>query len=286
VAAVQVPINGAGQLANGLGADPGQVVFATVIGVGQSSAAQTVTVTNSAGYAIGALSLAVTAPFVLAQNNCTGSLAANANCTAAVMFSPTAAGAATGTLTVSSAVVAAPATVPLSGTGFDFSLNVSGAGGVTVSSGQTADFPIAITPSGPQESFSFACGALPANAACTFNPSSLSLNPGVEGNVTAEIATGESSAAARVQSETGALPLACGLLLLPLALLRRRRMFLLAVLAAVLAAGVTSCTSSSGGTGGNPKGDGSSTPAGTYTIPITVTSTGVSHTVNVTLTVD
>ena len=57
--------------------------------------------------------------------------------------------------------------------------------------------------------------------------------------------------------------------------------------AILLAAGVSSCTSSSGGTGGAPPGGGSgSTPAGTYTIPVTVTSTGVSHSVNLTLTVD
>ncbi|MGB6722960.1 MAG: hypothetical protein WBE72_19345, partial [Terracidiphilus sp.] len=82
-----------------------------------------------------------------------------------------------------------------------------------------------------------------------------------------------------------ALPLVCGLLLLPLALARRRKVLWLAVLTAVLMAGASSCTSSSGGTGGNPPG-GNGTPPGTYTIPITVTSTGVSHAVNVVLTVD
>jgi hypothetical protein len=52
---------------------------------------------------------------------------------------------------------------------------------------------------------------------------------------------------------------------------------------------VASCTSSGGGTGGG-SGPGSGgtglTPAGTYSVPLTVTSTGVAHSVTVTLTVD
>jgi len=64
-------------------------------------------------------------------------------------------------------------------------------------------------------------------------------------------------------------------------------MFLLMVLAAIFTCGVSSCVSSSGGTGGTGgKLGGSNTPPGTYTIPISVTSTGITRSVNVTLTVD
>ncbi|MGA7342656.1 MAG: choice-of-anchor D domain-containing protein, partial [Terracidiphilus sp.] len=287
VAAASVSLNGSGQLASALGTNPSQLLFATVIGVGESSAAQMVTVTNSSNYSIASVTLAVTAPFTLSQNTCTTSLGAGASCDAAVVFQPTAAGAAAGELTISSTAVSTPATVSLSGTGFDFTVAVSGPGSLTVASGQTASFPLVITPDGTQSMFSFACGTLPANAVCTFNPSSETLNSGVQGNVTAEILTGQSSAAARAEAPAGwrALPLVCGLLLLPLALARRRKVLWLAVLTAVLMAGASSCTSSSGGTGGNPPG-GNGTPPGTYTIPITVTSTGVSHAVNVVLTVD
>ena len=83
------------------------------------------------------------------------------------------------------------------------------------------------------------------------------------------------------------LPVACGLFLIPLAFRRRRKMFLLAVLAAFFACGVSSCISSGGGSGGTSgKGGGSNTPPGTYTIPVSVTSTGITRSVNVTLTVD
>jgi hypothetical protein len=289
VVAVSVPLNGSAQLTAGLGTNPSLLSFAAVIGVGQSSTAQPVTVTNSSNYSIGSVTLAATAPFTISQNSCTGSLAPGANCGAAVVFSPTVAGAASGALTISSAAVATPALVPLSGTGFDFSVSISGPGSVTVVSGQTAHFPLLITPNGSAATFSFACGALPANAVCTFNPAGETLDTGVEGDVTAEISTGQSSAFTPSGALPGwrALPLVCGLLLLPLALVRRRRLLLLVALMVLLAVGITSCTSSSGGTGGSPPGgNGANTPPGSYTIPVTVTSTGVSHPVNLSLTVD
>ncbi|MGB6746077.1 MAG: choice-of-anchor D domain-containing protein [Terracidiphilus sp.] len=294
VAAVPVALNGAGQLASAIATNPSQLLFATVVGVGQSSTAQMVTVTNSSSYSIAAVTLSVTAPFTLAENNCTGALAAGANCSASVAFAPAAAGSATGALTISSSAVATPATVLLAGTGFDFAVSSSGPSSMTVASGQTANFPLVITPSGSQATFTFACGTLPANAVCTFNPGSETLNACVQGNVTVEIATGQSGSSARMSGPMSdplgwrAVPLACGvLLLLPFALVRGRRFLLLVALLSVLVAGASSCTSSSGGTGGSPPGgNGSSTPAGTYTIPVTITSTGVSYAVNVTLTVD
>ena len=127
VTPVSVPLNGSGQLTGGLTVNPSLIAF-PVVAVGQSSAAQTLTVTNSSNYAIGSVSLAVPAPFSISQNTCTGSLAAGANCTASVVFQPSAGGAASGVLTVNSSAVAAPATVALSGTGFDFSVGITGSG--------------------------------------------------------------------------------------------------------------------------------------------------------------
>jgi hypothetical protein len=73
-------------------------------------------------------------------------------------------------------------------------------------------------------------------------------------------------------------------MLLPSA--RHRGRLIFAVLAVMLALGVSSCAKSSGGGGGGGGGGGSSTPPGTYSVPFTVTSAGVSHSVSVTLTVD
>jgi hypothetical protein len=289
VAAASIQLNGSGQLATGLGSSPSQLTFASVVGVGQSSSAQPLTITNFSSYSIANLTLSVAAPFTLSQNTCAASLAAGANCTAAVVFEPANPGPASGALTITSTSVASPVSVALSATGFDFSVTVTGLTSQTVSNGQTAVFPLVITPNGAQGAFTFGCGALPSNAVCTFNPATQTLPSGVQGNVNAEFSTGQSSSSAHAESPSGwrALPLLCGLFLLPLAFARRNKTFLCVLLAVLLAAGVSSCTSSSGGTGGSPPGGGSgSTPAGTYTIPVTVTSTGVSHSVNLTLTVD
>lgn len=144
-----------------------------------------------------------------------------------------------------------------------------------------------ISPSGSSGAFTFTCGTLPSNALCLFNPAAESLVAGVQGNVAVEISTGNGS---QVRAERPlfwhTLPLACGLILLPFAVRKRRRMFLLVLLAAILTIGVTSCASSGGGGGSGSQGSGSGTPTGTYTIPVNVTSTGITHSFRVTLTVD
>ncbi|HUV68207.1 MAG TPA: choice-of-anchor D domain-containing protein [Terracidiphilus sp.] len=289
VAPVSVSLNGGMLGASGLNASPSLLNFSTV-GVGQTSSAMTVTLTNNTGNSIGALTFAAVGPFAVAQNTCASGLNAAASCTAAVVFQPTATGLANGTLTISSASLSTPLTMALAGTGFDFAVAVSGSSSLTVAAGQTADYMVTITPaSGGQGTFTFACGTLPANALCLFNPATTTVSSGVTGNVTVEISTGKSGSA-RLENPAGwqALPMLCGLLLLPLMLGRRRKLLLPLVLLLATAGAMTSCTSSglvtSGGTG--KSGSGSGTPAGTYSIPVTVTSTGVSHAATVTLTVD
>jgi len=287
VAAVNVPLNGFGQFAGGLTANPTQLNFA-VVGAGQTSSAQSVTLTNSSAFATGTLTLAAPAPFSITQNSCTGGLAAGASCTAGVIFGPTAPGAASGTLTATAAGVAAPVTVALTGAGFDFAIALSGPASETVASGQQANYTLVITPYGAGGSFSFVCGTLPPNAQCVFNPTSETLSVGVRGNVEVEIATGSgSSVRLERRSLWPAAPMACALLLLPLAMRKRRRIFVAMAMLTLLTGGATSCVSSGGGTGGTGgSGGGSRTTPGTYTIPVTVTANGVSHEVNLTLTVD
>jgi hypothetical protein len=237
VAAVSVPLNGSGLLAAGLATNPSQLAFA-VVAAGQSSAAQSVTVTNSSSYAISSVTLTAGAPFSVTQNTCAGSMAAGANCTASVVFQPSAGGSASGALTVSSTSVAAPATIALSGTGFDFGVSLSGLASETVARGQQANYTLVISPNGSGGTFAFTCGTLPSNALCLFNPTTESLGAGVQGNVEVEISTSASQARLERSLPWHALPLACGLVLLPLAICRRRRIFLLVLLAAIVTASV------------------------------------------------
>ncbi len=84
--------------------------------VGSTSASQTVTISNTGSAAASMSSIGITGPFT-ESNNCGTSLAGGASCTVGVAFAPTAAGAATGTLTVNSSAPGSPLTVALSGTG-------------------------------------------------------------------------------------------------------------------------------------------------------------------------
>jgi uncharacterized membrane protein YgcG len=170
----------------------------------------------------------------------------------------------------------------------DFTLAVSGSSSQTVAAGLTANYTLTITPlNGSGGTFTFACGTLPANALCLFNPATETLN-GITGTVTVEISTGKATAELRNPAMGRILPLVCGLVLLPLGWKRRRKALLLAALLSILAGGVSSCTSSGGGTGGGSGGNGGSggTPAGTYSIPVTAASNGIQHSVTLTLTVD
>lgn len=294
---VSIPIDG-------LVVNPAQLAFAQ-LAVGQSSAAQSVTITNVTGSALASLSVGITGAFDIAQNGCTSSLAAGANCVVAVVFAPTASGPASGELTISSSSPAVSAAVSLTGTGgtgsgngFSFTVAFQGASSVTVTAGQTANYTLVITPSGGSGTFSATCGTLPSGALCLFNPATQTLNSGVQGNLVTEISTSASQARLDPPVTGGSAPnpwralrLACGLLLLPFALRRRRGILQFALLLAVLVCGVSSCTSSGGGTGGGGGGTGgqggsSSTPPGTYTIPVTVSANGVSQSVEVVLTVD
>jgi hypothetical protein len=175
--------------------------------------------------------------------------------------------------------------------GFDFAVTFSGSSAQSVASGQTALYTLVLTPlSGSAGAFTFLCSSLPANAACTFNPTAETLNSGVTGNVTVQVSTGSSTTAQLDgPGAWGIVPILCGLVLLPLGWKRRGRVLrgvVLIVLLGILVGGVASCAKSGGGTGGSGGAGAGSTAAGTYSVPVTVTSTGVSHSTTLTLTVD
>jgi hypothetical protein len=106
-----------------LTASPSSASFGSVT-VGQASPAQTVTVSNPGTAPASIAQLSVSGPFTQAST-CGTTLAAGASCTVSVSFAPTAAGAASGTLTVASSAPGSPLTVPLSGTGVSSNANLA-----------------------------------------------------------------------------------------------------------------------------------------------------------------
>jgi hypothetical protein len=284
-AAVELLGNG-GMPGSGIDLKPGSVIFAAT-GVGTASASTTITITNlNAAQPLADLSFAVSSGFKYLNNTCGSSLAAAGKCTVDVAFVPTAIGAQAGTLTISSSALVSPATVPLSGTGFDFTVTAPGA--VTVASGQTAIFTLSLaTLGGTNEAFTFACGTLPSQAACVFNPTTNNIAANASGTQTIDVTTSQTTGALVLpgqlqpgQPQPGqprTWLLLGGLLLLPLAWRRRRGLLLLVAALAVCVGAITSCAAASGGKTGKGGGGGGTTVTtapGTYTIPVAVSASG------------
>jgi hypothetical protein len=296
-ASAAVLLTGVGGLAGTVQIAPGLLTFATT-GVTAASAPQTVTLTNSSVVPLASLALSVSSGFQLAGNNCPASLAPGASCTTGVAFAPTQTGPQTGMLTVTSSAMATNAQVPLSGTGFDFTATVSGQSSLTVASGQTASFTIDLAPKGGSNAtFTFQCGTLPANATCSFNPATDSVAANTTSTVTVQIATGKAAATALNEGPSpprrGPLdgwPVAWSAVLVPIAWKRRRkgRLSIAGLLLSFgLILGLCSCSGAGGGTNAlPPSAPAGATPPGTYSVVITATAAGLSHSTALTLTVD
>jgi hypothetical protein len=169
-----VTLTGIGQQAI-LAAAPTSLAFSTLL-LGQSSPAQTVTLTNSGN--IAATGLSITPPAGYTQTNtCGTSLASNASCSISLTFSPTAQQPYNATMQVSSS--AGTQGVSLTGTGgaaafavSTSSLTLPSAGPGTTSSASvtvTNNGSVAATPTlSASSGFSAtSCGTLAPGASCT-----------------------------------------------------------------------------------------------------------------------
>ncbi len=89
-------------------------------GVGIASAAQTITLTNTGGATLNITSIAITganATDFTEVNTCSLPLLAGGNCTIVILFTPSATGARTASLTIADNASSSPQSVALSGTG-------------------------------------------------------------------------------------------------------------------------------------------------------------------------
>ncbi len=155
-----------------------------------ASSAQIVTLSNPGTAALAISSIAASGDFA-ETNTCGSTLAVGANCAISVIFTPTATGARTGTLTITDNAGGSPQTVALSGTGTEPLLNIapallsfsnqllnttSGAQAVTLSNTGTAAMTISLIAASGDFAENNNCGAsLAINATCaisvTFKPS-------------------------------------------------------------------------------------------------------------------
>jgi Abnormal spindle-like microcephaly-assoc'd, ASPM-SPD-2-Hydin len=109
-------ITGIGTGFMGIGSPaPKSLTFASTM-VGKSSAAQTITFTNTGNIALNVASISTTGDFS-ETDNCSGGINAGAACAIHVTFTPTLGGTRTGTLSIADYGPGSPHTVTLTGTG-------------------------------------------------------------------------------------------------------------------------------------------------------------------------
>jgi len=99
-----------------LGVTPGSLAFGNVTAT-TTSAVQNLTLQNFGGAGATTIAVAVTSPFARSGGTCGTTLAAGATCTIGVVYSPTAVGASTGTVTITANVAVDGSPVSLTGTG-------------------------------------------------------------------------------------------------------------------------------------------------------------------------
>jgi sugar lactone lactonase YvrE len=299
-------IDGAGNLYTGSGGSvlellrtQGYVKFA-----GVSAAAQTVSMLNSGNLALALSSVGQsdTADYNLAatsSTDCTlsgklpSALAAGGVCSLTAAYTPTTFNTTTDTISFNGNQTTTG--LVLTGSVSDFTITAQPAT-ATVVPGGSATYTFTVTPSGGATTFpaaiTLSVSGLPSNYTARFSPSSTIAAGAGTSTVTLTIQTVPGSAAVG-QISTGAggnlasrlAPFSLALLLLPFAgKLRKtgkrfsRRISLLLLLIAGLAAvaGVNGC-GSNGSSGHAPK---------SYTVTVTATVGALSHTSNVTLTVE
>lgn len=287
-----VSLSGIGVAPAGVSLSPGTLNFPAT-GVGLTAAPQTLTLTNNGGLPLDVTNTTVSKGFLIASTSCGATLAPAANCNFVIVFAPTSAGATPGTLTLSDNASSGAQTTNLSGTGVDFRLSTNGTTTATVASGSSATYPLLLSSlSGLSGAVALACSGAPTNSVCTVAPTTASL--GGTATLSVTVQTGQSNQSARllrpsVQGNSKQSPVLLALLALPLVFALRRRTLIrllpLLLLGAFL--GLCGCGSSRTipGGGGGGGGGGSSTPAGTYTLVVSGSAAGLTHSVNLSLTV-
>lgn len=121
----------------GASVSPASLNFKKVL-IGQTSAAQTVTLTNTGSATLNISSITTSGNYAISNNTCGSQLNAGANCTVKVTFTPTAKGKRTGTLTFTDNAPSGTQTVALTGTGISLSANPATLAFGSVTVGQTS----------------------------------------------------------------------------------------------------------------------------------------------------
>ncbi len=288
----------------GVSVAPGALAFVAT-GVGVASSAQAATLTNNGTVPLTLASISTTGDFALVSDagSCTPGavVPVGGSCTFKVAFAPRSAGVRSGTVTIASNT--ATQTVQLSGQGIDFTFAANGPTSVSVASGKSATFLLLLTPAVASSlPVTFSCTGAPANAKCTVTSQYNDLS--ATSTVSAVVVTGTTVAMLQPHDAPGKGSGWSGMrypavlaLLLPFGLLLRRsahRSLLAVIGLAVFAGCLAGCGSGrhaadsgtgSDGSGGSGSGSSVTTPAGSYSLVVSVTGAGLTRQVPLTLVV-
>ncbi len=292
-----ISLNGTGVAPPGVSVSPSGTMTFPTTAVGVRSSGQAVTLTNNGGLLLNLDRVALSGDFsMLSGGTCGTNLPAGSACTFLLAFTPSVGGSRTGTLVITDNAPTSPQMLELTGTGVDFSLSADGSTSATIASGKNATYPLLLSSvAGMSGGVSLGCTGAPSGSSCVVSPGTAAL--GSTTLVTVTVATGLTSSAvegvsARPHVPTrGAVPplLLAGLLPFGALVLRLRRtaklVGLLAILCVVVGGGCGSGRVIPAMGGSVPTSGGTTTPAGDYTLTVSATSSGLTRTLNLSLTV-
>jgi hypothetical protein len=290
---IAVSGTGAAPPASAVTLSPTSLTFAAQT-TGSSSAAQSVTLTNSGGAALAITSIAASGDFTQ-TNTCGTSVAPAGTCTILVTFAPTAAGNRTGAVSIADNATGSPQSIPLTGAGSSVTISSSNSGGITISSGASGTATLQV---GSADGFSGTVGLTCTVAylgtgqpkdppTCSLNPAQEQLSSGATANAMLTVNT--TGASAMLLKPLGGGTALAGLVFLVLLPRRRwRGLTLILVLGLAAAIGLSACGGSGGigGLGGGASGQNSGTTPGSYTVTVTATSGMDTATATIPLTVN
>jgi hypothetical protein len=256
--------------------------------VGTPSAIQTVTLTNTGAVPVTIAQVSYSGDFS-ETSNCIATIAAGGTCQVSVVFTPTISGKRSGVLSISDNATGSPQTVALTGTGIGLGLAVAagGSASATVTAGQTASYSLIIGGGGVSGAATITCTGAPTGASCSV-PSTENLSATTTTAFSASVTTTSRTTAGLAPAYSAAAKWMWALAIFGLVFLpvggRRRGSRLRRTLPIFLLMLVCSC----GGGGGNSSGSQTNpngTPAGTYQIVVSGSSSAANQSISLTLVV-
>jgi hypothetical protein len=273
---------------------------------GTSSASQALTLTNSSTATLTLTGITITgtnAGDFSQTNTCGSTLAAAAKCAINVVFTPTAGGTRTASVSIADNAPGNPQLVALTGTAIvpGFSLAAVAPASQTVTPGQAANYSVTLSPvNGFSQAVALTCSGNPALSTCTVTPTSVTLDGTNSATIGVAVVTTAPSTSALLplqphDGERWALGLAlsgvAGLAVIgsfgSVSRTSRQRMLRRLSLVCVISLGIT--WAGCGGSSASKTSSGGTAP-GTYTLTVTGTSgsgsTAITNTTKVTLVVN